>query len=69
MLFLTMRDRPLVAGAPIPDDLLAFGIHIQYADGRVAADTATSLSLPMTRIRSGHCFSLRAVAAAGASPR
>ena len=44
MLFLTMRERPLIADAPIPDDLLAFGI--QYADGRVAADTGTSLSLP-----------------------
>ncbi len=43
-LHLTMRDRPPIAGAPISGNLLAFGI--QYADGRIAADTATTLSLP-----------------------
>ena len=66
MLHLTMRHRRLVAGAPIPDDLPLFGI--QYADGRVAADPAATLSLPNGANPVGPLLLPNGGAAAGATP-
>ena len=67
MFHLTMRDRPLVAGAPIPTTSSGSASSTPTAES--PQTRPPRCHYPMTRTRSGHCFSLRAEAAAGDSPR